>query len=85
MFWIPVFWTIRKLYGINAQKICFWVFLPLVSIGLLAELGYLLDAQRMGHINFGDMVMPMVTKLGGTLLVATSEGSKIKPHNPSEK
>jgi hypothetical protein len=83
LFWLPVFWAARKLYGIKAQKVCFWVFLPLVSIGILSELGYLLDAQRMGHINSGDMVMPMLTKLGGTLLVATTEGSKIKPRNPS--
>lgn len=85
LFWMPVFWTARKLYGIKAQKVCFWVFLPLVSIGILAELGYLLGAQRIGHINSGDMIMPMLTKLGGTLFVATTEGSKINPRNPTEK
>ena len=85
LFWMPVFWAARKLYGIKAQKVCFGVFLPLVSIGLLAELGYLLSAQRMGHINSGEMIMPMLAKLGMTLLVATSEGSKINPRKPAEK
>lgn len=84
IFWLPVFWATRKLYGIKAQKICFWVFLPLVSIGMLAELAYLLNAQRMGHINSGDIVMPILTKLGGTLLVATTEGRKISPRKPAE-
>ena len=85
LFWLPVFWAARKIYGEKAQKVCFWIFLPLVSIGLLAELGYLLDAQRMGNITMGDMMMPMFTKLGGTLLVASTEGSKIKPRNQAEK
>lgn len=85
LFWIPIFWAARKLYGIKAQKVCFWVFLPLVSIGLLAELGYLLSAQRMGNINSGEMIMPMLAKVGMTILVATSEGSKIRPRKQAEK
>ena len=77
-FSLPIFSLLGKMYGIKVQKVYFWVFLTLTSIGVLSELGVLIEANALREISTSQLAFAMLAKLGGIASVAVIQYDKIK-------
>ena len=84
-FWMPIFWASRRLYGVKAHKICFWIFIPLVTFGTISEGAVLIHIHDLQNVPWDQLVMPMLAKIAGTLCVVFIEADNFKNENVSNK